>query len=29
MNIGGLEFAVIEETISHGIGVIPEGEKCY
>ena len=28
VQIGGLSFIVTEETISHTIGVLPEGEIC-
>ena len=29
VRIGGLSFIVIEETISHAIGVLPKGERWY
>ena len=29
VQVGGLKFAIIEESISHAIGVLPEGERWY
>ena len=29
MNIGGIEFEVMEETIAQAMGIIPEGETWY
>ena len=29
VNVGGLKFPVIEETIAQAIGISPEGEKWY
>ena len=29
VQVGGLEFTISEESISHPIGIIPEGERWY
>ena len=29
VQVGGLEFTVSKESISHAIGIVPEGERWY